>query len=277
MRIGLDCANGSASSIAKSVFDALGAKTYVVAIEPDGTNINQDCGSTHIENLRSLVKEQHLDLGFAFDGDADRCIAIDEFGNEINGDHILYICGKYLKEKSKLNDNTIVATIMSNLGLFKALEKESINYVKTTVGDKYVNEEMVKHSYSLGGEQSGHIIFSKHSTTGDGILTSLMVMEAVIEKKTTLGNLAKEMTMYPQKVKNIVVEDKKAVITNEVVIKLEKMITKELGDEGRILLRESGTEPVIRIMVEAKTEHLCDKFIKQMTNVIKNQKLLIDN
>lgn len=277
MRIGLDCANGSASSIAKSVFDALGAKTYVVASEPDGTNINKECGSTHIENLQSLVREKQLDLGFAFDGDADRCIAVDEFGNEINGDHILYICGKYLKENGKLNDNTIVATIMSNLGLFKALEKENINYVKTTVGDKYVNEEMVKNSYSLGGEQSGHIIFSKHSTTGDGILTSLMVMEAVLEKKATLGNLAKEMTMYPQKVKNIIVADKKAVVTNEVVIKLEEEIAKELGDEGRILLRESGTEPVIRIMVEAKTEQLCDNYIEQMMNVIKEQKLIKAN
>lgn len=277
MRIGLDCANGSASSIAKSVFDALGAKTYVVASEPDGTNINKGCGSTHIENLQKLVKDKQLDLGFAFDGDADRCIAVDEFGNEINGDHILYICGKYLKESGKLNENTIVATIMSNLGLFKALERENINYVKTTVGDKYVNEEMVKNSYSLGGEQSGHIIFSKHATTGDGILTSLMVMEAVLEKKTTLGNLAKEMIMYPQKVKNIVVDDKKAVVTNELVIKLEEKISDELGDEGRILLRESGTEPVIRIMVEAKTEQLCDNYIEKMTNVIKEQKLIKDN
>lgn len=274
MRIGLDCANGSASSIAKSVFDALGAKTYVVGSEPNGTNINNECGSTHIENLQRLVREKQLDVGFSYDGDADRCLAVDELGNEINGDHILYICGKYLKEKGKLNGNTVVSTIMSNLGLFKALEKADINYVKTTVGDKYVNEEMVRNGYSLGGEQSGHIIFSKHATTGDGILTSLMLMEAIIEQKTTLGNLSKEVTMYPQKVKNILVDDKKAVVRNEMVLKMEDKIKKELGEEGRILIRESGTEPVIRIMIEAKTDQLCDNYIEQMLDVIEKQNLV---
>lgn len=274
MRIGLDCANGSASSIAKSVFDALGAKTYVVGSEPNGTNINNECGSTHIENLQRLVREKHLDLGFSYDGDADRCIAVDELGNEINGDHILYICGKYLKDIGKLTGNTVVATIMSNLGLFKALEKADINYVKTTVGDKYVNEEMVRNGYSLGGEQSGHIIFSKHATTGDGILTSLMLMEAIIEQKTTLSNLSNEIKMYPQKVKNILVDDKKAVVRNEMVSKKEAEIKNELGEEGRILIRESGTEPVIRIMIEAKTDQLCDNYIEQMVDVIKKQKLI---
>lgn len=274
MRIGLDCANGSASSIAKSVFDALGAKTYVVGSEPNGTNINSECGSTHIENLQRLVREKQLDVGFSYDGDADRCLAVDELGNEINGDHILYICGKYLKEKRKLNGNTVVATIMSNLGLFKALEKSDINYVKTTVGDKYVNEEMVRNGYSLGGEQSGHIIFSKHATTGDGILTSLMLMEAILEQKMPLSNLSNEMKMYPQKLKNILVDDKKAVVSNEVVLKMRDEIENELGEEGRILIRESGTEPVIRIMIEAKTNQLCDKYIERMFKVIKEQNLL---
>ncbi len=274
MRIGLDCANGSASSIAKSVFDALGAKTYVVGSEPNGTNINSECGSTHIENLQRLVREKQLDVGFSYDGDADRCLAVDELGNEINGDHILYICGKYLKEKGKLNGNTVVATIMSNLGLFKALEKSDINYVKTTVGDKYVNEEMVRNGYTLGGEQSGHIIFSKHATTGDGILTSLMLMEAILEQKMPLSNLSNEMKMYPQKVKNILVDDKKAVVSNELVLKMRDEIENELGEEGRILIRESGTEPVIRIMIEAKTNQLCDKYIERMFKVIKEQNLL---
>lgn len=274
MRIGLDCANGSASSIAKSVFDALGAKTYVVGSEPNGTNINSECGSTHIENLQRLVREKQLDVGFSYDGDADRCLAVDELGNEINGDHILYICGKYLKEKGKLNGNTVVATIMSNLGLFKALEKSDINYVKTTVGDKYVNEEMVRNGYTLGGEQSGHIIFSKHATTGDGILTSLILMEAILEQKMPLSNLSNEMKMYPQKVKNILVDDKKAVVSNELVLKMRDEIENELGEEGRILIRESGTEPVIRIMIEAKTNQLCDKYIERMFKVIKEQNLL---
>lgn len=273
MRIGLDCANGSASSIAKSVFDALGAKTYIVGSEPNGTNINFECGSTHIENLQRLVREKQLDLGFSYDGDADRCIAVDELGNEINGDHILYICGKYLKDKGKLNGNTVVATIMSNLGLFKALEKADVNYVKTTVGDKYVNEKLVRNGYSLGGEQSGHIIFSKHATTGDGILTSLMIMEAILEQKTTLANLSNKITMYPQKVKNILVNDKKAVVKNEMVLKMKDKIIRELGEEGRILIRESGTEPVIRIMIEANSDQLCDNYIEQMYNVINKENL----
>lgn len=273
IRIGLDCANGSASAIAKSVFDALGAKTYVVGDQPDGTNINKGCGSTHIENLRHIVMEKKLDIGFAFDGDADRCIAVDELGNEFNGDQILYVCGKYLKESRRLNGNTIVATIMSNLGLFKALEKANINYVKTTVGDKYVNEEMVRNGYSLGGEQSGHIIFSKHATTGDGILTSLMVMEALLEQKTTLSKLSNEIVMYPQKIKNIIVDNKKAVTNNEMVLKVVDEIKNELSSEGRILIRESGTEPVIRIMVEAETNPICDSYIERVYNVIKQQKL----
>lgn len=271
-RIGLDCSNGSTFDIAKSVFDALGAKTYVIGNQPDGTNINKDCGSTHIANLQKLVQEKNLDAGFAFDGDADRCIAVDENGNEIHGDYILYICGKYLKENGRLNGNTVVATIMSNLGLFKALEKAGIDYCKTTVGDKYVNEAMVANGYVLGGEQSGHIIFSKHATTGDGILTALMLMEVMLEKKQSLGSLAKGMTMYPQLLQNVRVSDRKAVIENAEVQSLQQKITEELGSEGRILLRESGTEPVIRVMVEASSDELCSQYIHKMVELIENLK-----
>lgn len=267
-RIGLDCSNGSTFDIAKSVFDALGAKTYVIGNQPDGTNINKNCGSTHIENLQKLVKEKGLDAGFAFDGDADRCIAVDENGNEIHGDYILYICGKYLKENGRLNGNTVVATIMSNLGLFKALERAGIDYCKTTVGDKYVNEAMVANGYVLGGEQSGHIIFSKHATTGDGILTALMLMEVMLEKKQSLGCLAKGMTMYPQLLQNVRVSDRKAVIENSEVQVLQQRITEELGSDGRILLRESGTEPVIRVMVEASSDTLCQKYVQEMVELI---------
>lgn len=271
-RIGLDCSNGSTFDIAKSVFDALGAKTYVIGNQPDGTNINKDCGSTHIANLQKLVQEKNLDAGFAFDGDADRCIAVDENGNEIHGDYILYICGKYLKENGRLNGNTVVATIMSNLGLFKALEKAGIDYCKTTVGDKYVNEAMVTNGYVLGGEQSGHIIFSKHATTGDGILTALMLMEVMLEKKQSLGSLAKGMTMYPQLLQNVRVSDRKVVIENAEVQSLQQKITEELGSEGRILLRESGTEPVIRVMVEASSDELCSQYVHKMVELIENLK-----
>ena len=268
MRVGLDCSNGSAFSIAKSVFDALGAKTFVVGNEPDGMNINKDCGSTHIDNLRNLVRKNHLDVGFAFDGDADRCIAIDEDGNEIHGDFILYICGKYLKETGRLAGNTVVATIMSNLGLFKALDKQKIKYEKTTVGDKYVNEAMVKNGYVLGGEQSGHIIFSQYATTGDGILTALMLMEVMLEKKSTLKELCKGMKMFPQNMKNVRVSDKKAVIGNAKVQEKLAEIEKRLNGDGRIILRESGTEPVIRVMVEASTQELCEQYVNEMVAVI---------
>ena len=270
MRVGLDCSNGSSFTIAKSVFDALGAKTYVVGNEPNGTNINMGCGSTHIENLKALVKEKNLDVGFAFDGDADRCIAVDENGNEVHGDFILYVCGKYLKECGKLQGNTVVATIMSNLGLFKALDAAEIDYCKTTVGDKYVNEAMVANGYVLGGEQSGHIIFSKHATTGDGILTALMLMEVILERKQSLGTLCKGLTMYPQLLKNIRVEDKKVIMENPEVQKLQQEIAEELGDNGRILLRESGTEPVVRIMVEASTDELCEKYVSRMAELMES-------
>lgn len=274
-RVGLDCSNGSAFMIAKSVFDALGAKTYVINNEPDGTNINTNCGSTHIEVLQEYVKEKKLDVGFAYDGDADRCIAIDENGSVVDGDLILYICGKYMKETGRLNQDTIVTTIMSNLGLYKACDKAGLKYEKTAVGDKYVYENMVKNNYSLGGEQSGHIIFSKHATTGDGILTSLMIMEVMLEKKMSLGKLAEPVKIYPQLLKNVRVVDKKTARENEAVNHAVNAVAEELGDEGRILVRESGTEPVIRVMVEAVTDELCKKYVDQVIDVIRREGLVI--
>lgn len=276
MKIGLDCSNGSASSIAKSVFDALGAKTYVINNEPNGTNINTNCGSTHIGVLQQYVKDNRLNVGFAFDGDADRCIAVDENGNVVDGDLILYICGKYLKEEGRLNNNTIVTTIMSNLGLYKACDKAGINYEKTAVGDKYVYENMMENGHCLGGEQSGHIIFSKHATTGDGILTSLMVMEVIMEKKQGLATLASEVRIYPQLLKNVRVADKKTARENPAVIEAVDNVTKALGDEGRILVRESGTEPVIRVMVEASEDALCEKYVNQVIDVMHEQGLVTE-
>lgn len=269
MRIGLDCSNGSTFDIAKSVFDALGAKTYVIGNEPDGININMGCGSTHIENLQQLVIQNNLDLGFSFDGDADRCIAVDENGNVVDGDCILFICGKYLKEIGKLNQNTVVATVMSNMGLTKSLEKEGITCFATNVGDKYVNEAMVCNDYALGGEQSGHIIFRKHSTTGDGMLTAIMIMEVILEKKQTLKKLCEAVEIYPQYMENVKVDDQKSIIKNDMVQAKLKEITDILGDNGRILLRESGTEPVIRVMVEAKTSEECHQYVTDMVHTIK--------
>ena len=276
MRVGLDCSNGSSFNIAKSVFDALGAKTYVVGNEPDGTNINMGCGSTHIENLQKLVKEKNLDCGFAFDGDADRCIAVEENGMEVHGDFILYVCGKYLKECGRLQNNTVVATIMSNMGLRKAMKQEGINLCETTVGDKYVNEAMVANGYVLGGEQSGHIIFSKHATTGDGILTALMLMEVILEKKQSLGTLCKGMKMYPQLLVNVRVDDKDAAINHPQVQALLKQIVDELGDDGRILLRKSGTEPVVRVMVEAQSDEICRKYVDLMVQKMSEEKLIVE-
>ena len=273
MRVGLDCANGSASSVAKSVFDALGAKTYVINNEPNGVNINTNCGSTHIEVLQEYVKEKHLDIGFAYDGDADRCIAVDENGNVVDGDRIMYVCGKYLMEQGKLKDNTVVTTIMSNLGLYKACDKIGMKYEQTAVGDKYVYENMLKNGYVLGGEQSGHIIFSKHARTGDGILTSLMVMEAVIEKKQTLGTLADEVKIFPQLLKNVRVKDKKTALDNAAVQAAVEKTAEELGTDGRILVRESGTEPVIRVMVEAASDEICEKYVDSVVKVIESEGL----
>ena len=274
-RVGLDCSNGSASAIAKSVYDALGAKTYVINNEPDGTNINTNCGSTHIEVLQQFVKEKKLDIAFAYDGDADRCIAVDENGNVVDGDLILYVCGKYLKEQGRLNGDTIVTTIMSNLGLYKACDKAGIRYEKTAVGDKYVYENMLQNNYSLGGEQSGHIIFSKYATTGDGILTSLLLMEVVMEKKQSLGKLVEEVKIYPQLLKNVRVADKKEARENPAVVKAVEGVAETLGDDGRILVRESGTEPVIRVMVEAATDELCKECVDKVIDVMAEEGLVL--
>ncbi len=271
MRIGLDCANGASYLVAKSVYDALGAKTYVINNEPNGTNINTDCGSTHIEKLQAFVKEKGLDVGFAFDGDADRCLAVDDKGEIVDGDKILYVCGRYLKDKGELNNNTIVTTIMSNLGLYKALDKKGINYEKTAVGDKYVFENMMEHGHSIGGEQSGHIIFSKYATTGDGVLTSLMIMETILGRKVKLSELFHSLTIYPQLLVNVKVSSKDAVMNDADVLKLNDEIAAELGDDGRLLLRQSGTEPVIRVMVEAATDELCEKYVYKMVDLIKTK------
>ena len=270
-KVGLDCSNGSASSVAKSVFDALGADTYVINDKPDGLNINRDCGSTHIENLQKFVKEKGLDVGFAYDGDADRCLAVDENGNVVDGDLILYICGKYMKEQGLLRNNKIVTTVMSNLGLYKALDREGIGYEKTAVGDKYVYENMSKTGNCLGGEQSGHIIFSKYATTGDGILTSMKMMEVILAKKLPLSKLAEPVTIYPQVLKNVRVKSKSEAQNDPDVQEAVAKVAEMLGDTGRILVRESGTEPVIRVMVEAETESLCEKYVDQVIDVIKSK------
>lgn len=267
-RVGLDCANGSSWMIAKSVFDALGAKTYVIHNEPDGTNINKDCGSTHLESLKRLVLEEKLDVGFAFDGDADRCLCVDEHGNEVNGDLILYIYGCYMKERGKLVGNKIVTTVMSNFGLYKALDQMGIEYEKTAVGDKYVYENMAENGYRIGGEQSGHIIFRKYATTGDGILTAIKMMEVMLEKKKTLSQLAKPVKIYPQVLKNIRVTDKAMAQKDPDVQAAVEDAAQALGDEGRILVRESGTEPVVRVMVEAKDQATCEKYVDQVLDVI---------
>ena len=268
VRVGLDCANGSSYSVAKGVFDALGAKTYVIHDEPDGLNINLDCGSTHIDALREFVLDNDLDIGFAYDGDADRCLAVDDKGQVIDGDCILYLCGCYLKDKGELNNNTVVTTIMSNLGLYKAFDKVGISYEKTAVGDKYVNANMMQYGHSLGGEQSGHIIFSKYAVTGDGVLTSLMLMEVMLEKKQKLSELRKGLTIYPQLLKNVRVGDKPTAKNDPDVVAATEEVAKALGDNGRILIRESGTEPVIRVMVEAETQELCEKYVDRVVKVL---------
>ncbi len=271
IKVGLDCANGSAWNIAKSVFDALGAKTYVINAEPNGYNINQEAGSTHIEQLQKFVVENGLDVGFAYDGDADRCLCVDETGQIITGDHILYVYGKYMKERGKLDNNTVVTTVMSNFGLYKAFDELGIDYAKTAVGDKYVYEYMTRTGCRIGGEQSGHIIFSKYASTGDGILTSLKMMEAMIAKKTTMHALCSGLTIYPQYLKNVRVADKKVAQADEDVQAAVAEIAQKLGDTGRILVRESGTEPVIRVMVEAPTQEQCRELVEQVVNTIRRK------
>lgn len=275
-KVGLDCANGSASSIAKNVFDALGAKTYVIHSEPDGTNINLGCGSTHLEELQKFVVEHGLDVGFAYDGDADRCLAVDEHGNKIDGDLILYICGKYLKGQGQLPLDTVVTTVMSNMGLYQALDKAGIRYEKTPVGDKYVGEKMRLHGYGLGGEESGHIIFSKHAVTGDGILTSLKIMEAMLEQKQSLASLAAPVTIFPKLLKNVRVSNKEAVLIDAEVLAAVSKAEKEMGNQGRILFRASGTEPLIRVMVEAKTETMCIQYVETVIDVIRKKGYIVE-
>ncbi len=271
VKVALDCANGASWNIAKSVFDALGAKTYVINDAPNGVNINEDAGSTHIENLQKFVVENELDLGFAYDGDADRCLCVDEKGQVVSGDHILYLLGIYMKEQGQLDNNTVVTTVMSNFGLYKAFDAVGIDYAKTKVGDKYVYEHMVKNNCRLGGEQSGHIIISKYATTGDGILTSLKVMEVLMAKKKTLSELCQDLTIYPQVLKNVRVLDKPTAQNDPEVQKAVADVAQKLGDTGRILVRESGTEPVIRVMVEAPEKELCQACVDQVVDTICRQ------
>ena len=268
LRVGIDCANGSSWNIAKAVFDALGAKTYVIHAEPDGTNINRDAGSTHIERLQRFVLENHLDVGFAYDGDADRCLCVDECGQLVSGDHILYACGCYMKEHGMLTGNTVVTTVMSNFGLYKAFDEKGIGYAKTAVGDKYVYEYMTEHGCKLGGEDSGHIIFSKYASTGDGILTSLKMMEVMIASKKKMSELFEGFTKYPQLLKNVRVKDKAVAQADPKVQAAVQAVAEKLGDSGRILVRESGTEPVIRVMVEAETEEICKQYVNEVVDVI---------
>lgn len=271
IRVGLDASNGSAWTLAKAVFDALGAKTYVINAAPDGTNINANCGSTHIEGLQDLVRREHLDVGFAFDGDADRCLCVDEKGEVITGDHILYIYGCYMKDRDKLVGNKVVTTVMSNFGLYKAFDAVGIEYEKTKVGDKYVYECMSENGYRIGGEQSGHIIFSKYATTGDGIITALKMMEVMLAKKKTLSELAAPLVIYPQVLKNIRVTDKTQAQDDADVKAAVEAVANALGADGRILVRESGTEPVVRVMVEAVTTEECEKYVDQVIDVIKSK------
>ena len=271
IRVGLDASNGSAWTLAKAVFDALGAKTYVINAAPDGTNINTNCGSTHIEGLQDLVRREHLDVGFAFDGDADRCLCVDEKGEVITGDHILYIYGCYMKDRDKLVGNKVVTTVMSNFGLYKAFDAVGIEYEKTKVGDKYVYECMSENGYRIGGEQSGHIIFSKYATTGDGIITALKMMEVMLAKKKTLSELAAPLVIYPQVLKNIRVTDKTQAQDDADVKAAVEAVANALGADGRILVRESGTEPVVRVMVEAGSTEECEKYVDQVIEVIKSK------
>ena len=268
VKVGPDCANGSSWNIAKSVFDALGADTYVINNHPNGLNINNNAGSTHIEGLQKFVVEKGLDVGFAYDGDADRCLCVDEKGNVITGDHILYIYGCYMKERGKLLTNTVVTTVMSNFGLYKAFDEQGIGYAKTAVGDKYVYEYMAKNGCRIGGEQSGHIIFSKYASTGDGILTSLKMMEVMLAKKKPMSELAAPLKIYPQVLENVRVTDKKAAQNDHAVQEAVSKVAEALGDTGRILVRESGTEPVVRVMVEAPDHDTCQKYVDEVVNVI---------
>ena len=276
LKIGIDCANGSSWWLGKALFTALGANIFVIGDEPNGLNVNENCGSTHLEKLKKLVKEQRLDMGFAFDGDADRCLAIDEFGNVVDGDKILYILGKRLKNRGILNENTLVCTVMSNSGLLESLEKVGIKAVQTQVGDKYVYEKMQENDYRLGGEQSGHIIVKKYATTGDGLLTAIMILEEVLDEKTTLSKLCEEVILYPNYLKNVKVKDKNMVFEDEKVLEKVKEIECKINGKGRVLFRKSGTEPIVRIMVETESKKDCENYLEEIVNVIKNRGYALD-
>ena len=269
VKVGLDCANGSTWMIAKSVFDALGADTYVISARPDGLNINVDCGSTHLANLQKLVREEKLDVGFAFDGDADRCLAVDENGDVVSGDKIMYICARHMKDRGRLDTNTVVTTVMSNLGLYKALDAAGINYEKTAVGDKYVWENMRENGHLIGGEQSGHIIFSKYATTGDGLITALKVMQAMLDTRQPLSKLCEPVTIYPQVLKNVVVDDKDSTLADSAVTAAVAAEEARLGDRGRVLLRKSGTEPLLRVMAEAETDDECERSVDAIIDAMR--------
>ena len=275
-KVALDCANGSSWMIGPAVFNALGAKTYVINNSPDGLNENLNCGSTHIEQLKQYVKENKLDVGFAFDGDADRCLAVDENGEEVNGDKIMYICAKYMKSRGQLPSNTVVTTIMSNFGLYKALDAAAINYEKTAVGDRYVYENMKVYDHLIGGEQSGHIIFRKHARTGDGLITAIMVMSVMIDTQLPLSVLAEGCKMYPQVLKNVEVDDKDGTMSDQKVMDAVSRCTEELGDSGRVLLRKSGTEPVLRVMSEAGTTAECEKYVDAIIHAMEESGHLIE-
>ena len=275
VKVGLDCANGSTWMIAKSVFDALGADTYVISARPDGLNINVDCGSTHLANLQKLVREEKLDVGFAFDGDADRCLAVDENGDVVSGDKIMYICARHMKDRGRLDTNTVVTTVMSNLGLYKALDAAGINYEKTAVGDKYVWENMRENGHLIGGEQSGHIIFSKYATTGDGLITALKVMQAMLDTRQPLSKLCEPVTIYPQVLKNVVVDDKDGTLADSAVTAAVAAEEARLGDRGRVLLRKSGTEPLLRVMAEAETDDECERSVDAIIDAMRKSGHLV--
>ena len=275
-KVGLDCANGSAWMIGRAVFDALGAKTYIINDQPDGVNVNMGCGSTHIEGLQLYVREHHLDVGFAFDGDADRCLAVDEYGEVVNGDKIMYICAKFMKERGQLPSNTVVTTVMSNFGLYKALDKAGIAYEKTAVGDRYVYENMKEYGHLIGGEQSGHIIFRKYAHTGDGLITAVMLMGVMIETQLPLSVLASGVTMYPQVLKNVKVDDKDGTLADAAVRSAVEQCTADLGDGGRVLLRKSGTEPVLRVMAEAGSYEECEKQVDAIIDAMKASGHLVE-
>lgn len=274
-RVGLDCSNGSSWQMAKGVFDALGANTYVINNSPDGININKDCGSTHIEHLQKFVVDNHLDVGFAFDGDADRCLAVDEKGNVVDGDAIMYICARYMQEKGLMDDKKVVTTVMSNIGLYKALDVLGIGYEKTAVGDRFVYENMRENGHYIGGEQSGHIIFGKHANTGDGLLTAIKLMEVMLDKKQSMSALTADLTIYPQLLKNVVVDDKDGTLNDPLVKEVEEKVSADLGTDGRLLLRKSGTEPLLRVMVEAPTFELCEQKVNEVIQSMKDSGHLI--